>query len=107
MLPNAAVPNTAFGLLNCGEFNALKASARNWKLRRPKTGKVFARERSVVNKCGPESRLRPAVPYVYRGGGANACVLMHPVRCPAPQSADGRATQSGRYAPLELVFAVS
>lgn len=71
-LPNAAVPKTAFGLLNWGELNALKPSTRNWKLKRSETGNVLARERSVVNKCGPESRLRPAVPYVYGSGVANA-----------------------------------
>src|ERR1700683_1132524 len=32
---------------------------------------------------------------------------MHPVRCPPPQLDDGRVTQFGRYAPFELVFAVS
>src|SRR6266849_4979407 len=104
---NDAVPKTALGLLNWGEFQTLKASARNWNMSRSEIRKFLAMARSVSNKCGPCNRLRPAVPYVYCAGTPKAAVLMHPLRRPLPQSAEGVLTRFGRYKPRALVFAVS
>src|SRR5713226_4906279 len=107
MFPNDAVPNTALGLPNSGELNRLNTSARNWNLSFSPIRKFLNTEKSESNRCGPCSRLRPALPYVYCAGIAKAAPAMHPVKCPSPQFADGAPTRFGRYVPPALVLAVS
>src|SRR5262245_33472876 len=107
MLPNAEVLQTALGLLNSGELVKLKNSARNCSLARSVSEKFLNSDRSEVNRCGPWSRFRPALPYTYCAGRAKLVLTMQLVRCPRPQSDDGGPIRSGRCTPWELVFARS
>src|SRR5262245_1042239 len=62
----------AFGLLNCGVLNALKASARNSTRRASVIGKLLKSERSTCRVPGTCKMLRPELPQMYWPGARSA-----------------------------------
>ena len=64
MVPAAALPICAFGLLNCGVFSTLKASARNCRRRRGAhlKAKSLKKEKSTCLVPGPNRIFRPELP---------------------------------------------
>src|SRR5258708_8975190 len=61
-----------FGLLNCGVFKALNASARNQSRRASPNEKFLNRETSICFVPGPTKMFRPELPNVYSPGDVKA-----------------------------------
>src|SRR5690242_3926734 len=88
MVPNWGVFTKRFGVPRFTLFNALKASARNWKLALSVRRNARASAKSKVCIGGPVTEFRPALPKVNAGGAANAAGLNHfaAVCVPGPNS---------------------
>ena len=63
--PNVGVPNCAFGARNCGVFQRLNASHRNWNRCRSVIGNSLNRPMSHTFMAGCRSVLRPTLPYLF------------------------------------------
>src|SRR5580704_9671966 len=74
--PADVVPIVELGVLNCGVFPILKASARNSSSCDSfHSGNFLNSEKSTSLVPGPSRILRPALPYRYKPGVVNAAVL--------------------------------
>ena len=61
--PNAGLPNTPFGLANCGLLNRLKISRRSSDITRPNLVFLIS-DASTLNCPGPRTEFRPVAPNV-------------------------------------------
>ena len=72
MRPTPVNPMLAFGLLNCGVLETLKASARNSSRRLSENLKFLNKERSTCFVPGPYRTFRPELPKMYWPGATKA-----------------------------------
>src|SRR5437867_21138 len=63
MVPNAELPNVAFGFANCGWFRTLNASSRT-SLFTCAIRVFLISEKSTLKSPGPRTELRPVLPKV-------------------------------------------
>src|SRR5271154_1301157 len=64
MVPTPELPTLLFGSVKLGWFRALTASARIANANRSPKWKVFEADRSMSNRCGPNSVFLPTSPKV-------------------------------------------